>query len=55
MLKMLLAVVATAAAIPAFAEEIRVSAPIEAGSLSVDGVAVVAYFARSPTTLSSSR
>ena len=44
MLKMLLAVVATAAAIPAFAEEIRVSAPIEAGSLSVDGVAVVAYY-----------
>ena len=43
-LKPLLVAAATLAALPAFADEARMSAPIEAGSLSSGDIAFVAYY-----------
>lgn len=42
--KSLLAVAATFAALPAVADEARMSAPIEAASLSTGAIALVAYY-----------
>ena len=44
MLKTLLAAAATLVALTAFADEVRMSAPIEAGSLATDGIEFVAYY-----------
>lgn len=43
-LRSILAAAALAATAPAFADEVRMSAPIEAGSLTGGGVALVAYY-----------
>lgn len=44
MMKTLLAAAATLVALPALADEVRMSAPIEAGSLHTDDVSLVAYY-----------
>lgn len=44
MIKTLLAATATLVALPALADEVRMSAPVEAGSLHADDLSLVAYY-----------
>jgi hypothetical protein len=44
MMKTLLAAAATLVAVPALADEARISAPVEAGSLHSDDLSLVAYY-----------
>jgi hypothetical protein len=44
MTRTILAAIAAFAALPALADEVRLAAPIEAGSLRTDDVSLVAYF-----------
>lgn len=44
MFKTIIAAAATLAALPALADEVRLSAPVEAGSLHAEGVTLVAYY-----------